>query len=180
MAVRRTVRTLVPTGVKVPGGSSSHAFPISSITGRSFANCRRYTVPCRFSSFRDHSCRTPDSLVEAQQRLRKMVLDTLPSPHSRRNYAKALDDLYAFSAGRPLTRELLMERSRACQPRRSTYGSPLFARWCSRRKRTGCSAWTMPLTSPGSRTSGSGELGWATGSPGSRRRNSWLYPTGPP
>jgi integrase len=48
-------------------------------------------------------------LVEAQQRLRRMVLDTLPSPHSRRNYAKALDDLFAFSAGRPLTRELLME-----------------------------------------------------------------------
>ncbi len=38
-----------------------------------------------------------------------MVLDTLPSPNSRRNYAKALDDLFAFSAGRPLTRELLME-----------------------------------------------------------------------
>ena len=38
-----------------------------------------------------------------------MVLDTLPSPHSRRNYAKALDDLFAFSAGRPLTRNLLME-----------------------------------------------------------------------
>ncbi len=37
-----------------------------------------------------------------------MVLDTLPSPSSRRNYAKALDDLFAFSAGRPLTRELLM------------------------------------------------------------------------
>jgi integrase len=38
-----------------------------------------------------------------------MVLDTLPSPHSRRNYAKALDDLFTFSAGRPLTRALLME-----------------------------------------------------------------------
>ena len=48
-------------------------------------------------------------LVEAQQRLRKMVLDTLPSANSRRNYAKALDDLFAFSAGRPLTRELLLE-----------------------------------------------------------------------
>ena len=51
----------------------------------------------------------PASLVDAQQRLRKMVLDTLPSPHSRRNYAKALDDLFAFSAGRSVTRELLME-----------------------------------------------------------------------
>lgn len=47
-------------------------------------------------------------LVEAQKRLRQMVLDTLSSANSRRNYAKALDDLFAFSAGRPLTRELLM------------------------------------------------------------------------
>ena len=48
-------------------------------------------------------------LREAQQRLRQMVLDTLASPNSRRNYGKALDDLFAFSAGRPLTRALLME-----------------------------------------------------------------------
>ena len=47
--------------------------------------------------------------MEAQRRLRQIVLDTLPSPHSRRNYAKALDDLFTFSAGRPLTRALLME-----------------------------------------------------------------------
>ena len=51
----------------------------------------------------------PRGLVEAQQRLRQMVLDTVPSPNSRRNYAKALDDLFAFAGGRPLTRELLME-----------------------------------------------------------------------
>jgi len=36
-------------------------------------------------------------LLDAQQRLRALVLDTLPSPNSRRNYAKALDDLFAFS-----------------------------------------------------------------------------------
>ncbi len=35
--------------------------------------------------------------------------DSLPSPKSRRNYAKTLDDLFALSAGRPLTRELFME-----------------------------------------------------------------------
>jgi hypothetical protein len=40
---------------------------------------------------------SPAGLVEAQQRLRQMVLDTLPSSHSRRNYAKALDDLFAFA-----------------------------------------------------------------------------------
>jgi hypothetical protein len=38
-----------------------------------------------------------------------MVLDSVASPHSRRNYAKALNDLFAFSSGRPLSRALLME-----------------------------------------------------------------------
>ena len=38
-----------------------------------------------------------------------MVLDSVSSPHSRRNYAKALDDLFRFCASRPLSRELLME-----------------------------------------------------------------------
>src|SRR5271156_6602712 len=50
-----------------------------------------------------------NSLVEAQQRLRRMVLDSVPSPNSRRNYSKALDNLFALSAGRPLTRALFME-----------------------------------------------------------------------
>jgi len=45
----------------------------------------------------------------AQALLRKLVLDSVPSVHSRRNYAKALDDLFAFAATRPLTRELLLE-----------------------------------------------------------------------
>jgi hypothetical protein len=38
-----------------------------------------------------------------------MVLDAVASPHSKRNYAKALDDLFAFCASRPLSRSLLME-----------------------------------------------------------------------
>jgi len=38
-----------------------------------------------------------------------MVLASVPSPDSRRNYAKAVDDLFGFCASRPLTRELLME-----------------------------------------------------------------------
>jgi len=49
------------------------------------------------------------NLLDAQQRLRALVLDTVSSPHSRRNYAKALEDLFAFAAGRPLTRALLLE-----------------------------------------------------------------------
>jgi integrase len=51
----------------------------------------------------------PATLIQAQTVLRGMVLDSVASPHSRRNYAKALDDLFAFSAGRPLSRALLME-----------------------------------------------------------------------
>jgi integrase len=51
----------------------------------------------------------PSALTPAQALLRKMVLDSVPSPHSRRNYAKALDHLFAFSASRPLSRALLME-----------------------------------------------------------------------
>src|ERR1700704_6373249 len=38
-----------------------------------------------------------------------MVLDAVPSPHTQRNYAKALDALFAFCASRPLSRSLLME-----------------------------------------------------------------------
>jgi integrase len=48
-------------------------------------------------------------LTEAQMILRRMVLDTVPSAHSKRNYATALDALFRFSASRPLTRALLME-----------------------------------------------------------------------
>jgi integrase len=53
--------------------------------------------------------REPIALTPAQARLRKMVLDAVPSPHSKRNYAKALDDLFQFCASRPLSRSLLME-----------------------------------------------------------------------
>jgi hypothetical protein len=48
----------------------------------------------------------PLALTPAQVRLRKMVLDAVQSPHSKRNYAKALDDLFAFCASRPLSRSL--------------------------------------------------------------------------
>jgi integrase len=38
-----------------------------------------------------------------------MVLDAVQSPHSKRNYGKALDDLFQFCASRSLSRSLLME-----------------------------------------------------------------------
>jgi integrase len=49
------------------------------------------------------------ALTEAQTLLRRMVLDSVQSIHSKRNYAKALDDLFVFCASRPLSRALLME-----------------------------------------------------------------------
>jgi integrase len=51
----------------------------------------------------------PLALTPAQALLRKMVLDSVVSPHSKRNYGKALDDLFQFCASRPLSRSLLME-----------------------------------------------------------------------
>jgi site-specific recombinase XerC len=47
--------------------------------------------------------------LTAARQLRKLVLDAVQSPHTRRNYAKALDDLFQFCASRPLSRALLME-----------------------------------------------------------------------
>src|SRR5260370_41863091 len=49
------------------------------------------------------------ALTPAHASLRKMVLDPAPSPHTRRHYAKALDNLFAFCASRLLSRSLLME-----------------------------------------------------------------------
>jgi integrase len=49
------------------------------------------------------------SLTPAQLRLRQMTLESVPSAHSRRNYARALDSLFLFAASQPLSRELLME-----------------------------------------------------------------------
>jgi integrase len=52
----------------------------------------------------------PPEPVDARLiRLKQMVLDAVTSANSKRNYAKALDDLFVFAAGRPLTRALLME-----------------------------------------------------------------------
>src|ERR1700738_4452477 len=51
----------------------------------------------------------PLALTPAQSLLRKRVLDSVASPHSKRNYARALGDLFAFCASRPLSRSLLME-----------------------------------------------------------------------
>jgi len=55
------------------------------------------------------SARSEFALTEAQARLSQMVLDTVRSGSTRRNYAKSLDEVFRFAAGRPLSRELLLE-----------------------------------------------------------------------
>jgi len=49
------------------------------------------------------------TLTPAHAWLRKLVLDACQSSHTRRNYAKALDNLFQFAASRPLSRSLLLE-----------------------------------------------------------------------
>jgi len=49
------------------------------------------------------------ALTPAQATLRQMVLDAVTSPSTRHSYGRALDNLFGFSAGRPLTRALLQE-----------------------------------------------------------------------
>ena len=63
----------------------------------------------RWNSQQPDSAPESSALTPAQRQLRQMVLDSVTSPLSRRSYGKALDDLFAFAASRPLTRALLME-----------------------------------------------------------------------
>jgi Phage integrase, N-terminal SAM-like domain len=51
----------------------------------------------------------PYALTPAQIWLRKVVLDSFRSPHTRLNYAKALDDLFKFCASRPFSRSGMLE-----------------------------------------------------------------------
>src|ERR1700687_2056620 len=51
----------------------------------------------------------PLALTPAQARLRKLVLHTVPSAHSQRNYGNPPDDVFACCASRPLSRAVFME-----------------------------------------------------------------------
>jgi site-specific recombinase XerD len=70
--------------------------------------------------------------------LRQMVLNAVVSPHTRRNYAKALDELFAFSEQRqqPLSRSLLMEY-RAAMLERNLSPSTINVRLSAVRKLIG-------------------------------------------
>ena len=52
---------------------------------------------------------SPEPVDPRLVELKQMVLDSVVSPHSKRNYGRALDGLFVFAASRPLTRAVLME-----------------------------------------------------------------------
>ncbi len=49
------------------------------------------------------------ALTEAQAALRVLTLASVPAENTRRAYGKAIDELFGFARGRPLTRALLLE-----------------------------------------------------------------------
>jgi len=51
----------------------------------------------------------PGGLTPAQHLLRRLVLDSVTAPTSKLAYGRALDQLFGFAAGRPLSRALLQE-----------------------------------------------------------------------
>jgi hypothetical protein len=95
-----------------------------------------------------------------------MVLDILPSPNSRRNYGKALDDLFASSAGRPLTRALLLEYRATMEAlSASTINVRLSAirKMVSEAQRNGMLGLKRPRICRRFRISDRRELGWEIG-----------------
>jgi integrase len=80
-------------------------------------------------------CAEPAAGIAA---LRQRVLNAVASPHTRRNYAKALDELFAFSEQKqqPLSRALLMEY-RAAMLERNLSPSTINVRLSAVRKLIG-------------------------------------------
>jgi integrase len=84
------------------------------------------------------STEPPFALTQAQARLRQMVLDSVQSEHSKRNYAKALDEVFTLCANRSqgLSLALLMEY-RAAMLERKLSASTVNVRLSAVRKLIG-------------------------------------------
>ncbi len=76
----------------IPAPIDGEVLPIHEITGGSALALLESPSP---------------SLTPAQRELRQMVLDSVPAASSKLAYGHALDQLFAFSAGQPLSRSLL-------------------------------------------------------------------------
>jgi hypothetical protein len=76
----------------------------------SHAKCRIQEIRDGMLSLRQAMGRySSRELTESQLLLKQMVLNSVTALNTRRNYSKSLGDLFAFAAGRPLTRALLQE-----------------------------------------------------------------------
>lgn len=122
-------------------------------------------------------------LSPAQRELRRRVLAAVTSPRTRRSYGEALDDLFRFLAGRPLSRSLLQEWKTGMG---HLAASTINVRLAAVRKMIGEAEAegaigveeAARLTGvPNVRQPG---LRLETGSPGSRQGNCLLSPIAPP
>lgn len=125
----------------------------------------------------------PFALTPAQARLRQMVLNSVPSLHSKRNYAKALDDLFVFCASRPLSRALLLEyRSKMDHLAPSTINVRMSAtrKLVGEARRLGVIELEQAANLTDIPMFGSTELVWATGLHASRPKSCSPSRTAPP
>lgn len=84
------ITQLLPEGIV--GGDAWRGLPVAST---SLVHVAQTTID------------PPFALTSAQAILKKVVLDSVLSIHLKHDYAKALDDLFVFCAGWPLSRVLL-------------------------------------------------------------------------
>jgi hypothetical protein len=68
-------------------------------------------------------------ITEAQTIIHRMVLDSVQSNHFKRNYAKALNALFAFCANQPLFRALLMDIAPECIISHRPQSTPGYLRY---------------------------------------------------
>jgi site-specific recombinase XerC len=121
---------------------------------------------------------SPLDRAAAFQELREMVLNSVASEHSKRNYAKALDEIFALCEARqqPLSRALLMEY-RAAMLEKKLSASTVNVRLSAVRKligesqRNGIIGVEGAANLSGVPTSPKREPGWGTGSRANRPRS---------
>jgi hypothetical protein len=181
-AARRECCCICPmANGKKPGKLSPQRATVSGLRGRFEDHALRKRIPLVLRPPESREGQ-PSAPTPAQALLRKMVLDSVQSPHTRRNYGKALDHLFAFCASQPHSRALLMEwRASMESLSPSTVNVRLSAvrRWWGRRRNgmIGSEEADGLTDIPNLRQQGTRLGNWLRAS---RPRNRWRSPTAPP
>lgn len=95
--------------MKLKSGSEAISLPLSdfsSIPDKDEANRSRRPKSDNVAAERTAAA-IPYEIARGE--LRQRVMDAIASPSTKRNYGTALENLFTFAAGRPLTRGLLVE-----------------------------------------------------------------------